>query len=1663
MFVFCSSFQQALTNAPAANSSFTAPPFYDSEPPFLAIGTEVSAKYKGAFCEARIQKVQRLVKCRVTFRNSLGSAVITDDNIKGTLRVGATVEAKHPDKSLYYEATISKIIDASLYTVVFDDGDVTTLRRTSLCLKSGKHFSESESLDHLPLTNPEHFGNPVTLRARGTRKRRRRSVYGNPTLSDNDDADSYDGLASGGSVDDEDSNTNSLQKAGKDDLDDVVERRDPDCGKLICVDYADKRNTKLKDGWFPALIVHPSAQDNSQSKIDLKEDHLVKSFINGRFYQLPRKDAKEFTKEIATQTLHDSSASSTLKSSVEKALLYMEKDELPSNWDYDLLIGSSVSNEATEDGNISSDLEFLLDEDDNDDDCKTNEEKDRFVAQLYKFMDERGTPINKTPNVGGKDLDLYTLYRLVSKLGGYNRVTNKNGWKAIYNKLNLPNNSEPILGESNHNQLKLAYKKFLLNFVDFYRKLGCTMVNTCLFARTSGRTARSDRNWRTTSESKETPKMRRKKLSGTDSSSSLVKELDREKEPDEQHKTNEAKTTSGPNVVVPNPTISGNTISSGTSAPSTLTATTTLLPVDDDDKSQTSLKKSVKKPRKNARKKYKLIDPDDSSVNGNEPEEKYIPGDSDSESDAEYQSKTPTIAKDVPVVIGDRIRVKYGKGKQLKVYEAKVLKNNQEHDDSSKCQYFVHYTGWNIRYDEWIKRSRIVEVVKDKSPKRRGGAKSKNKGVPLVTTEDVKDEVKEATKDAVTAGKDTPLITSKRSRSSSTSIKAEKMSKEDKIRRELERKLAAQASKRTRQRSDCTEIASDHDESPETLAEEENLLSANAIKQELDSNADEIESSPKAKSKSDSEQAPSLASDRISLDDFNAEKDLDSPEAIESSTMSSETSDSKSIGLDATLIKKELLDSVESSDPSVESGTSTTTSSCSRSDSVESGPIVSDGQTSESSGLVNKNVKNSLDVGKKISKRSDNNERAGEVKSVNDPPESNAGLPESETSSIEECNLTRQSSKTSSVCSMKSDEDSQRKRKTRKGQNKERGAGNKVELEVDVKKKKVNVNHSSNEDEEEKEEEVDHGPTVSSSEDHHENTENVMMVVLKRKRFGNRSFSECERIDVKGTKRQRSTSESEPAVSTPILISDQSAKKAEESCLDQTTTSAAVSCQPEKERVDEPEVTFAMESTSADIAAASFLLCKEEIPASPVCESVDDVESGKKSKGDKPSADQSGDSDQKTSQGPAAATLASLKSAVTEANNLVCENSLLGNDTASNEISRSVDEELVTTNTTTTAAELSPEHKQNEPVVSAKAVKQLDDQSTKDTGHTKDFITMKSNDGGPLRADQKSQKHDSNESNDPADLRKANEENIEMHLEDSVISSPRKKRRGRIRTGSHCESLSMSASPSHAGNSNNHSSTNGISNTMIAASTHSKDTPKESLRGSAASGCKTRGSMSRRVKHNSSNSAGGGGGGDSNIGHSDHLLDSNDPLSPGLCSSNLPAHFEYQPISKYNFVTPIDNHLDSERRIQILQERLQEVRKTYLHIKAEVGSLDRKRKKLKRKERSSPSSPGSSSQHSDQKGSGVSGNGGGSGSTKDSQRSQSNSDDASGTEEGLDPHDEHDSPDSPHLLLAHHKHANGSTDSSSALRPGSPRVDKSAMLPNLVTVLKAGEILSERA
>lgn len=362
----------------------------------------------------------------------MGTATVTDEHIRGPLRVGHTVQARHAEKKEMVEATITKIQDCSQYTVVFDDGDITTLRRTALCLKSGRHFNESETLDQLPLTHPEHWGFPVG----GGRGRGRRSRQG-PGDDGTDDGTGGEGPAS--------------PQAERDQPDLLTELYSNDIGKVVCVEAGDKKKSG-RDNWFPGLVVVPSAQPTV--RINVRDELLVRSFRDGRYYTVPRKEILEFSRDMGR-----GAESSGLSEAMDRALRYLDRDELPAHWErgplFDLRPGDSDSDAPQSDSS----------------DDEPREEKDHFVAQLYKFMDDRGTPLNKNPSIANKDIDLYRLFKVVHKLSGYNRVTNQNKWRSVAIRLGYAHS------HATYNSVKQAYKKYLLYFEDFYRKLGCTMIN----------------------------------------------------------------------------------------------------------------------------------------------------------------------------------------------------------------------------------------------------------------------------------------------------------------------------------------------------------------------------------------------------------------------------------------------------------------------------------------------------------------------------------------------------------------------------------------------------------------------------------------------------------------------------------------------------------------------------------------------------------------------------------------------------------------------------------------------------------------------------------------------------------------------------------------------------------------------------------------------------------------------------------------------------------------------------------------------------------------------------------------------------------------------------------------------------------------------------------
>lgn len=660
------------------------------DPPYLPVGTAVSAKYKGAFCEAKVSKVVRLVKCKVTYKMGLGTATLTDEQIKGTLRVGQLVQAKYQDKKELVEATITKIQDCSQYTVVFDDGDITTLRRTALCLKSGRHFNESETLDQLPLTHPEHFGNPVVGGRRGRRNRQLK----------------------------EDSSEGEVEEENEPDLEAYM----LDIKRVVSVETTEKKRSR--DSWFPGLVVIPSAQPTV--RINMKDEYLIRSFKDGRYYTVPKKEVNDFNRQLAEKV-----DSPVLVEAINKATQFLDHNELPPHWEKSSLFHShSVDSESDENYTDSSDDE-------------PNEEKDRFVAQLYKFMDEAGTPLNKTPMISNHDIDLHRLFRIVEKMGGYNRVSNQNKWRTVSLRLHLPGN------QNTFNQVKAVYKKCLSSYETFYRTLGVTMLNhTRPTKKSKGRSLIRDRDRSTINspavpEKEELPIEEKKEIITNETFQEKVKRNEKKRIPPsaEVSDTNSSDTTEQVDIIKETPKTKREKQES--KAPPVKDkkgkqTTEKIKPIVEKieeqikkeeekvqntrSKAQSKQKESLalvveaakteKKPETKILKDSKiitvktakkcvtpLVPSDEEKKRGKKrsPDEKAVPvGNQISEVPATYN-----------INIGDKLKVFYGSSNESKTtYEAKVIEIDK---DQTGQIYLVHYTGWNTRYDEWIQYQRIAE------------------------------------------------------------------------------------------------------------------------------------------------------------------------------------------------------------------------------------------------------------------------------------------------------------------------------------------------------------------------------------------------------------------------------------------------------------------------------------------------------------------------------------------------------------------------------------------------------------------------------------------------------------------------------------------------------------------------------------------------------------------------------------------------------------------------------------------------------------------------------------------------------------------------------------------------------------------------------------------
>ncbi|XP_069391307.1 AT-rich interactive domain-containing protein 4A isoform X3 [Paralichthys olivaceus] len=640
------------------------------EPAHLTVGTDVSAKYRGAFCEAKIKTVKRMVKVKVTLKGESTSQVVQDDQVKGTLRVGSTVEVK-TNEGLSSEAIISKLTDASLYTVVFDDGDEKTLRRTSLCLKGERHFAESETLDQLPLTNPEHFGTPV-INKKSNRGGRRSSQ----------------------AVADEENESSSSE----DEEDDRRRLNDELLGKVCSIE-----NEEEPSSWYLALVVSPSCNDELVVK---KDQCLVRSFNDSKFHT------------VARRHVHPVNSISIAKSEfsnwrgLEAAQMFLGSREVPDVWKMDMsqILDSSSSDDEDEEEEKESDEE----EDDDEDEKKKKkhikeepeeepdpEERDHFLQQLYKFMEDRGTPINKPPVLGYKDLNLFKLFRLVYHLGGCHKIESGTVWKQVYMDLGIP-----ILNSAASYNVKTAYRKYLYGFEEYCRSASITFRT---IHHNNPRPPSTPANQKTAGEEPiEPPTLQVKAEPVEDKLEEAESDSESEKEEMKEHQSSPR----GRRRCVGNQ-----------------------LKVDRESSSRPEKRggENIEEQREVRRRSNRRMD---DFEKGSEDEDE----DDDDEDDDEMERRRADRSEedeDGDSVTGTKVRVKYGRGKTQKIYEAHIKKTDI---DNGEQFYLVHYYGWNVRYDEWVKADRIIWPVE------KGTKKRQRKKVKQNKDEVEKDEEKQAVK-----------------------------------------------------------------------------------------------------------------------------------------------------------------------------------------------------------------------------------------------------------------------------------------------------------------------------------------------------------------------------------------------------------------------------------------------------------------------------------------------------------------------------------------------------------------------------------------------------------------------------------------------------------------------------------------------------------------------------------------------------------------------------------------------------------------------------------------------------------------------------------------------------------------------------------------------------
>ncbi|CAF97094.1 unnamed protein product, partial [Tetraodon nigroviridis] len=123
----------------------------------------------------------------------------------------------------------------------------------------------------------------------------------------------------------------------------------------------------------------------------------------------------------------------------------------------------AASDPCTPESKTTTKEEEEEDEEDEDTSEESRAEEQAFLVDLYKYMKDRDTPIERIPFLGFKQINLWTMFQAAQKLGGYELITVRRQWKHVYDELggNPSSTSAATCTRRHYERLLLPYERHL--------------------------------------------------------------------------------------------------------------------------------------------------------------------------------------------------------------------------------------------------------------------------------------------------------------------------------------------------------------------------------------------------------------------------------------------------------------------------------------------------------------------------------------------------------------------------------------------------------------------------------------------------------------------------------------------------------------------------------------------------------------------------------------------------------------------------------------------------------------------------------------------------------------------------------------------------------------------------------------------------------------------------------------------------------------------------------------------------------------------------------------------------------------------------------------------------------------------------------------------------